>query len=380
MSNKYQVKYHNDFEEGLVLKKFNTSDLNFLMTICSKMKDRDIEKVTLSFQELKKLSHWKMNDNKIFVETLKEMNRKLMSLNFEIKDKKKTVQFVLFPTFILDEEEKSLEVRINPDFKYLLNDINSNFTKFELENFTKLKSKYSKIFYKLVMKFKATGYLILSFEDFKKKLDIPDWYRVSEIDKNVIKHIIKELPDNFESFTLNKLKSGRSVDKIEVLFSLKKDEKKEKKEIVKENSSVEILEKIEEKNNELKIWFETRFKKINWEVIKVPLNKLADKRGVEFAKDYILETLELSNINGRVKNKEAYFVRMILENKRLTKGNVNLIFPKIEKLNEKDKKYLLEIVLEEVIKKEENISLKDITLYSPIIYPYLKKIIEIYKL
>lgn len=377
MSNKHQVKYHNDFEEGLVLKNFNTSDLNFLMTICSKMKDRDIEKVTLSFQELKKLSHWKMNDNKIFIENLKEMNKKLISLNFEIKDKKKTVQFVLFPTFILDEEEKNLEVRINPDFKYLLNNINSNFTKFELENFTKLKSKYSKIFYKMVMKFKATGYLILSFEDFKKKLDIPDWYRVSEIDKNVMKHIFKELPGNFESFTLNKLKSGRSVDKIEVIFSLKKDEKKE---IIKENSSVEILEKIEEKNNELKIWFETRFKKINWQVIKLPLNNLANKRGVDFAKDYILETLELINTNKRVKNKEAYFVRMILENKRLTKGNINLIFPKIEKLNEKDKEFLLEIVIEEIRKKDENISLKDISLYSPTIYPYLKNILEIYKL
>ena len=42
-----------------------------------------------------------------------------------------------------------------------------------------LKSKYSKLLYKELMLFKDTGYRIFKIEDFRKKLDIPEKYRMT---------------------------------------------------------------------------------------------------------------------------------------------------------------------------------------------------------
>ena len=53
-------------------------------------------------------------------------------------------KFVLFTSYEVDVEEQQLAISINSDLKHILNSITADFTKFELQEMTYLKSTYAK--------------------------------------------------------------------------------------------------------------------------------------------------------------------------------------------------------------------------------------------
>ena len=96
--------------------------------------------------------------------------------------------------------------------KHILNSITADFTKFELQEMTQLKSTYAKNMFRLLKQYKHTGYFKIQINDFRERLDIPKSYRMSEIDKYVFKPIIKELGFYLKISILIKLKLKRTKD------------------------------------------------------------------------------------------------------------------------------------------------------------------------
>ncbi|WP_318794174.1 replication initiation protein, partial [Bifidobacterium longum] len=76
---------------------------------------------------------------------------------------------------------------------FLLNDLTSQFTRFELAEFTALRSSYAKECYRRLKQYRQTGVWKVSLEDFRRLLDVPKSYRPSEINKYVLKPIEEEL-------------------------------------------------------------------------------------------------------------------------------------------------------------------------------------------
>src|SRR5699024_5163606 len=74
---------------------------------------------------------------------------------------------------------------------------------------TRLKSSYSKTAFRLFKQFKHTGYVIFSLEDFKSRFDVPKSYRMTDIDKNVLKQIVNELANSFADLNINKIKAKK---------------------------------------------------------------------------------------------------------------------------------------------------------------------------
>ena len=213
------VVAHNDLID-LPLKKFNASEIDILHTICYSVKEKGGNEVVISFDRIKNLSHYQNKNESQLEESIRITNKKLMNLNFEIEsaDRKKVVQFVLFPTFIVDREERTLTVKVNEPFVYLLNDLSGNYTSFELQQSAELRSTYSKQIYKKLQEFKHTGIWVISLDKFKKYLDIPKSYRITNIDQFVIKPAIEELKDIFAGLkcekTYKKADSGRGRPKV----------------------------------------------------------------------------------------------------------------------------------------------------------------------
>src|SRR5699024_11965617 len=94
------------------------------------------------------------------------------------------VQTCALPIYV---DDQYLEIAINPDLKHILNSITGNFTKFELEELSKLKSSYSKNMFRLLKQYKHTGFLKLDIHDFRERLDIPNSYKMNDINKRVLK-------------------------------------------------------------------------------------------------------------------------------------------------------------------------------------------------
>ena len=149
---------------------------------------------------------------------------KILQLTYRYEDEKKIKRFVLFHHYEIDKEERYLEIATNPRFKYILNNMTKDFTKFELREITKLKSSYSKNAFRLLKQFKHTGYVVFTIDDFKSRFDIPKSYRMTDINKNVLTPIATELENVFSNLQINKVKAkkGRKIEKIEFTFTPEK--------------------------------------------------------------------------------------------------------------------------------------------------------------
>lgn len=192
MSNEI-VRYSNQFN-AQALRRFTALDLDLLMAIAARVRDKEIDEVTFTFEELRRLAHVKKNlTDKELAARIVEVNDRLLACRFRFQDDSRTVQFTLFSGFETDWKTRKLLVAVNPRFSFLLNDLTSQFTRFELAKFTALKSSYAKETYRRLKQFRQTGVWKVSLAEFRRLLDIPDSYRISHINSRVIKPIEDEL-------------------------------------------------------------------------------------------------------------------------------------------------------------------------------------------
>lgn len=239
------VIYRN--EMNLVpLRKFTPIEIDLFFAMCNKLKEQDANKLKLSFEELKSLSNYSHEQRNIqrFINDLENVYTKILQLTYRYEDEKKIKRFVLFHHYEIDKEERYLEIATNPKFKYILNNMTQDFTKFELREITKLKSSYSKNAFRLLKQFKHTGYVVFTIDDFKSRFDIPKSYRMTDINKNVLTPIITELENVFSNLEVNKVKAkkGRKIEKIEFTFTPEKRINLKKQSRVNKNKTVKSRE------------------------------------------------------------------------------------------------------------------------------------------
>ena len=194
MSNEIVKVIRTMFNSSRLLRKFTALDLDLLMAIAARVRDKEIDEVTFTFEELRQLAHVKKNlTDKELAARIVEVNDRLLACRFRFQDDSRTVQFTLFSGFETDWKTRKLLVAVNPRFSFLLNDLTSQFTRFELAEFTALKSSYAKETYRRLKQFRQTGVWKVSLAEFRRLLDIPDSYRISHINSRVIKPIEDEL-------------------------------------------------------------------------------------------------------------------------------------------------------------------------------------------
>jgi len=183
---------------GLNFSGFTSIDFDFLMTLCSRMKDKGTNELTLTFDELKDIINYKPTSLKRFVSDIIRMNEKLMKISCALEKDGQIFQFVLFTTFITNPERKIVTIAVNERFKFILNDITKNFTRFDLEEFVRLESKYTKTLFRLLKQFRTMGKYEISLEMFRQKMDIPISYTSRDIHFKIIDPSIQELQNCFK--------------------------------------------------------------------------------------------------------------------------------------------------------------------------------------
>lgn len=238
MSNEV-VKYNNQMN-SIALKNFNAVEMDLFYALCTQVKNKGTDDIHLNFEQLKELSNYKPTATKRFINDLRRTNKKLLNLQFTFEDEHVVEDFVLFTTFSINKDTETMTVSVNKRFDFFLNELTSNFTRFELEEFTNLESKYSKAMYRLLKQWRTIGKKEWSIEDFRYRLDIPKSYQLIDIDRKVLKPIIIELSSIFKNFKVNKIKRGRGGKVVALEFTFQKElipkipQKKNKKIIRKE--------------------------------------------------------------------------------------------------------------------------------------------------
>lgn len=286
------VKYNNQFNQ-VALRNFSSQELDLLISIASKVKEKGVKLVEIPFFELKKYINLKSNlSNSKFMKSVINVNKKLLALNFTFVEGNIVDQFTLFKKFRVDGNSQILYVSVNEDFFFLLNQLTSNFTRFELKEFVTLKSSYTKEFYRRIKQFRKTGFWKCSIEEFRNLLDIPQKYRIIDIDKYVLKPIMKELGEEYNLKIEKKygFTGGRGRSRVVGFeFRFLKDSKEKIEEAEKMKKNEDNKTETENKKKEVKIsTYPPKFLGVSKTEEKKELSlreKISEK--IEMIKDYM---------------------------------------------------------------------------------------------
>lgn len=214
------VRYDNSMNK-LTFKGFTPREKDLFFSICSKVKDKGTNEVTISFDDLRGVSSYTSRNNNTLMSDLKSAYEKLIKMNISFEDEDKFVGFTLFHRYELNKKDKELTVEVSDNFKYMLNEWEfGNFTTFELKEFVNLKSNYSRDLYRLLKQYKSTGWYQVRIEDFRRIFDVPKSYKMSKIDYHILNPSIDELSEYFEGLKVEKIKAkkGNKVEGLKFTF------------------------------------------------------------------------------------------------------------------------------------------------------------------
>ena len=187
------VKYNN-YLNCINLSSFEKRDYDIFFSLCAKVRDMEGEEVTLSFSYIKQLIEYKRGSTiSEFAGELLQMNKKLGDITCTLETTSEIVMFHLFNTFRINIEKQTLKITVNEPFRFIVNGIADNFTRFELAEFVSLESKYSKTLYRLFKQFRTTGVYRCRMDDLRKVLGCPESYKNKRVMSEIIKPAVEEL-------------------------------------------------------------------------------------------------------------------------------------------------------------------------------------------
>lgn len=220
------VKYHNDLNT-LQMTGFTEKEIDIFFSICFKLKNQGNTSVNMSYKEIKELSNYKHRSIAKIHDSVDSTFKKLLGLSIKVEDENTIARFVLFTDYVIDKNNQYISLQVHDKFKYLLNDLMSNYTKFELKEFVSLKSVYSKNTYKILKQYRTTGWYEVHLDQFRYLLDVPESYDTNNFNKRVLKPIMDELPAYFKNFNIEKLKKGRTINKLRFTWDVDSSKKVE---------------------------------------------------------------------------------------------------------------------------------------------------------
>lgn len=217
------VTYHNDLNK-IALPTFSAQEQNILMGVLHKMKNLGSNKIiTMYPNELKQFLNNNCT-NEVLANLLQTLEKDFFKADFTIIreypeknmiSRERTHLFRKFTTNINKETGSliNLELLVEEEFAYILNNLVNNFTSFELSEFIALKSKYSKTLYRILKQFKTTGKCLTfstKWQKFCETMNIPEKLSMSYIDIKVLNPALVELSPIFKGLYCEKIKDPKS--------------------------------------------------------------------------------------------------------------------------------------------------------------------------
>lgn len=206
------VKHHNDLNT-VIMRKWTAEEMNFFFAIIAKARDKGTSDLVFDKYQLAELANYSIQHNKRFYDTMDSLANNITQLRYIEKTKNSIEYMPLFTWFRVDWEDDlsdmKAEVSVSPRFEYILNRLSANFTQYELQEFTSIRSTYAKTAYRLLKQWRTVGRKEFAIDEFKLLLDMPNSYKSCHIDRLVLKPILEQLSPYFEDLKVKKNKSKK---------------------------------------------------------------------------------------------------------------------------------------------------------------------------
>ena len=221
---KFELKHHKDFHR-VQFQDYNVKERNLVFALCYKLMEQESNVLEFNVKEIAEISGYKptkAGDN--IYKSLEETYKRIKNTSIKIKKENGVKHFVLFSVFETFEDKGLVRIRVNDEYRYLLNQITKPFTIQDIIEYRNLNSGYSQLLYSLLKEWEKKKECTFTIEHFREELGIPIKYRISEIDKFVLTPIMKELPKYFSNLKLEKIKTGRKVTSLKFIWGRKQRE------------------------------------------------------------------------------------------------------------------------------------------------------------
>ncbi|MGB6268074.1 MAG: replication initiation protein [Olleya sp.] len=204
------VKYHNDLNT-ISMRNWTKEQMNFFFSVIAKTREKGTREIEFTKEQLISLAQYSDMHNERFEKTIEDMVMKLSELKYIERTTRSLRVMTLFSLFEVkwteNLTEMNIRVKTSEEFEYVLNQLQANFTIWELSQFTKIRSTYAKSMYRLIKQWRTEGKKEYRLDEFKQLLAIPKTYSISKIDQVVLAPIKKELPEYFKGLKIKKIKS-----------------------------------------------------------------------------------------------------------------------------------------------------------------------------
>ena len=165
------VKYHNDLNK-IDFSGFTEVEMNILFAIISRLKEKGTELILIPFDKLKRMTEESCHyTNAEYSKIIEGVFHKVVHLSYKHTSDNRVAEFLLFQGYDASLEEKSIKVSVSKFGYNLLNDLTSEFTRFELSEFTNLRGTRTKTLYRLLKQFRSTGYFSIDLKVLKEHLE-----------------------------------------------------------------------------------------------------------------------------------------------------------------------------------------------------------------
>lgn len=203
------AKYSNDFN-AVPLKDFSLVQKKILMTLIWLIKETDGSDITIDYDRFISLAQSKPRSLEEGIRLIRQTFRKILSLSItEIETETSYEEFMLFTARKVDKKNGEITVRVNPDYFSLIKDFANEYTKFPLQIGNSFSKQYTIDIYKFLRQFADTGFWVVTVENFKRYLAIPDSYGATKIREKIINPALEELKEFYPNLRLEEVKAKR---------------------------------------------------------------------------------------------------------------------------------------------------------------------------
>ena len=203
------AKYSNDFN-SVPLKDFSLVQKKILMTLIWLIKETDGSDITIDYERFIYLTQAKPKSLEDGIRLIRQTFRKILSLSItEIETETSYEEFILFTARKVDKQNGEITVRVNPDYFSLIKNFANEYTKFPLQIGNSFSKQYTIDIYKFLRQFADTGFWVVTVENFKRYLAIPDSYGATKIRDKIINPALEELKEFYPNLRLEEVKAKR---------------------------------------------------------------------------------------------------------------------------------------------------------------------------
>lgn len=222
------VEYGNEF--ALSINTYSAYELDLLLTLLysarkmvkdhKAVSEKENLKLDIPSSFIKKGIQGNMSNDRIKNALIKIFNANIFLKKGEYVEVKH-----LFETLKYNDDLTEVNFELKKEYIHVFFNLVGNFAQHELLEFTKLKGKYTKKIYQIIMAHKYLKKKEYPADLFKRTLDIPANYNWSDITERVIKKTKAQFEHtNIENFEVEKIKEGKEITKVILRWDIRDPE------------------------------------------------------------------------------------------------------------------------------------------------------------